>query len=434
MSPLLLSISAIILILVAFKPKIGVFLIAATLPIIGRDFYIYNLVVPAADLIALLTLIGWLLNLAFTLLFKPEEKIKLTWPLFFPFALFFAANILSAFFSNNPQESLYYFLRWPFFMYFAYIFAPANIIKDPKTLKTTVIIVFFASMAVLFSGFLSLYGQDWQSSFFRLKSIQIFNSYPFGENHNLIAEFLNIGAFLVLVIKEFLKDKRLKRGADAVFLLTALGIILTFSRSGWITLFLQTGIYLYYQAKEKSKERVPALILILLFIAIITPFFFKMIDLQEKNISSTENRLLLTEISVESFKKKPLFGYGSGEFINLVDQNIRFKAKYGPAFDSHGILQKIIAENGIFGLIAWIFLIFVLIKLIFSTVQKYYPRVKWVLPFALAVFGGIFFQFFNTSYYKGKVWFPILMFILALKFLEERVLEMKKKSGAKKIT
>ena len=426
MSTIVLICSILILITAALNPKLGVFLTAATLPIIGRDFYFANLVVPAADLIALLTLIGFFVNLTFTFLFKTQKKVKLIWPLFFPFLLFFLVSILSAVLSNNPIASLYYFMRWPLFLYFAYIFVPANVIKDAKTLKTTVVIVFLSAMAVLLSGFLSLYGQDWQNSFFRLKSIKIFGSYPFGENHNLIAEFLNIGAFFVLVIKEFLKDKRLKRIADTIFIIAVLGIILTFSRSGWITLFLQSAIYLYYRAKAKPKEHIPALIISLLFIALITPLFFRMSALQEKNISSTENRVLLTEISLRAFKEKPILGHGSGEFTKLVDQNTRFKAKYGPAVDSHGVIQKIIAENGILGLTAWLFLLFVLINLIFKTVEKYYPRVKWVLPFALAVFGGVFFQFFNTSYFKGKVWFPILLFILALRFSEEKVAAVKK--------
>jgi hypothetical protein len=189
MSTIVLACSILILITATLNPKLGVFLIAASLPIIGRDFYFANLVVPAADLIALLTLIGFSVNLVFTLLFKPQKKVKLIWPLFFPFLLFFIASLLSVALSTNPLSSLYYFIRWPLFLYFAYIFVPANVIKDAKTLKTTVVIVFLSAMTVLLSGFLSLYGQDWQNSFFRLKSIKIFGSYPFGENHNLIAEF-----------------------------------------------------------------------------------------------------------------------------------------------------------------------------------------------------------------------------------------------------
>ncbi len=418
---LLVLIGAItIFLIVAFKPKIGVYLTAASLPLIGRDFYVYGLIIPAADLVALLSLLGFLANLAFTALFRPQEKINLSWPLFFPFALFFIANLISVLVSTNPAASLYYFLRWPFFLYFAYIFAPANTIKDKETLKRVVIVVFLSAMAVLASGYFSLYGQDWTSSFFRLKSISIFNNYPFGENHNLIAEFLNIGAFFVLVIKEMVKDKRWKRAADILFLITALAIVLTFSRTGWITLFLQSSVYVYYRLKHNPKEKMAVGLVALLITVLISPLLWKMSALQEKNISSTENRILLTEISLEAFEEKPLFGQGSGEFVNLVEKNIRFTAKYGPPVDSHGIVQKLLVENGLFGLAAWLFLLFYIVRLSVQAIRKFYPRVKWILPFALAALGGIFFQFFNTSYYKGKVWFPILLFLVAFKFSEEQ--------------
>jgi O-antigen ligase len=311
-------------------------------------------------------------------------------------------------------------LRWPVFLYLAYIFTPANIIKDPKTLKKTVIIVAASALVVLFSGFMSLWGQDWQNSFFRLKSVYFLNSFPFGENHNLVAEFLNIGAFFILVIKEFLKTKRTRRLADIAFLLAAIGIILTFSRTGWITLFLQTSVYVYFRLKHYPKEKMATAILIVFLVIVASPLLYKMSILQDKNSSSTENRVLLTEISIEAFKDKPLFGHGSGTFVGLVSDNTRFTAKYGAAVDSHGVIQKIAAENGIFGLLTWVFLLLFLVRFCLISIKKYYPRVSWVLPFALAALGGIFFQFFNTSYYKGKVWLPLILFMIAISFSEKK--------------
>jgi O-antigen ligase len=129
---------------------------------------------------------------------------------------------------------------------------------------------------------------------------------------------------------------------------------------------------------------------------------------------------LLNQIALQAWQEKPLFGHGSGEFINLVADNIRFTANHGAPMDSHGFVQKIAAENGIFGLAAWFLILIYLTRLAFLAVLKYYPRVKWVLPFALAVGGGIFFQFFNTSYYKGKVWLPLILFIIAIEFSEKR--------------
>jgi hypothetical protein len=144
-----------------------------------------------------------------------------------------------------------------------------------------------------------------------------------------------------------------------------------------------------------------------------------MSSLQSKNTSSTENRVLLTEISLNAFKDRPLLGYGNGEFVNLVGENIRFRAKYGEPLDSHGMLQKLLAENGIIGLSAWLFILVYLARTAFLALKRYYPKLKWILPFCLAAGGGLFFQFFNTSYFKGRVWFPIVLFLMAIIFSDE---------------
>lgn len=140
--------------------------------------------------------------------------------------------------------------------------------------------------------------------------------------------------------------------------------------------------------------------------------------LQEDNVSSTENRLLLTEISIEAFKEKPILGHGSGSFIRLVDDNVRFRAKYGEAIDSHGVIQKVLAENGLFGIIAWFFIIFYLLKIFYQAIKKYSASHPWLSPLIIGALGGLFFQFLNTSYYKGKVWLPIVLALLAIKVVE----------------
>ena len=428
----LIIIIPIIAILALFisKPEYGVYLTAFCLPIIGWNFNFGSFVVPFSDLIAGLSLAALALRLAFLFFFGPE-KLKLRWPLFFPFALFFAANLLSIAFANNPAASFYYFLRWPVFLYFAYIFAPANIISSPAILKKTVSTVFLSALTVLISGFASLFGQDWRDSFFRIRSINIQGVFPFGENHNLIAEYLNIGAFFVLIIREFLKEERWRRLADIVFFLSVIGVALTFSRTGWITIGLQTVIYLAYRFQGQRKERFAALMFLLLLLAAISPVLIRMSALQEKNASSTESRLLLTEISWQAFQERPITGYGSGSFVDLVGENIRFRAKYGEPLDSHGMVQKLLAENGLLGLLAWFFILAYVGRIAYLALRRYYPRLKWMLPFALAAGGGLFFQFFNTSYYKGKVWFPLVLFLIAVHFTDEAY--VKKNKGAARL-
>ncbi len=419
-----------ILILAIFSafPKIGLYILALSLPLIGIELNLYNTNIPIIDLIALCLLIAFFINRLLKAISGKQLK-KLYWPFLIPFAIFLSISLLSVLFSDNFSQSLYYFLRWLIFLYLAYIFVPANIIENPKILKNTIIIVFISSLLVLLSGFLSLYGQDIYDSFFRIQGLNIFNTFPFGKNHNLIAEFLNIGVFLTLIIREFLKNNRLKSLIDLLFILFILAIVLTFSRAAWITLILQLFIYLVYKAYYKKKERIAIILFSLLFIIIVSPLFIRMEKLQDANIGSTQSRVLLNNVAIEAFKEKPFLGYGSGEFYNLVDRNIRFKAQHGEAIDAHGVLAKILAESGIFGLSAWLFIILYLFKISLLALKRYYPKIKWILPLCLAVWGGLFFQFFNTSYFKGKVWLPILLFFLAIKFLDELYVKKNKTSS-----
>lgn len=401
-------------------PEIGLYLMALSLPVIGWLFYLSGFVFPLVDSVALLALAALVVRIIYFALFKPAENQKLKWPLLLPFSLFILVNIISSLLSATPDYSLYYLLRWLIFLYFAYIFLPYNLIKSGKVLRRVISLVAASSIVVLASGYLSFIGQDWQNSFFRLNSVAWFGVYPFGDNHNLIAEFLNVGAFFILAAKEWVKDEKSKKLLNVLFVLMSLGIILTFSRAGWITLLLQLAIYVAYKIRYRKQDKLNLVIATLGLIVILSPLLWKMNQLQDQNTSSTENRWLMTEISVQAFYNKPYLGYGSGNFINLIDENIRFKAKYGPAIDSHGILQKVLAENGAFGLVTLFFLLIYLLKITGSALKKYHRENPWLLPLFIGAWGGLFFQFFNTSYYKGKVWVPIVILLAGIRLLETK--------------
>lgn len=419
---------AIILTLAIFLawPETGLYAMAFFIPVIGWNLYVKGMIIPFIDLISLLALMAFVLRLIYQSLFKTEDKIKLKWPLFFPFILIMLANILSSLFSPDLNYSLYYTARWLVFLYFTYILLPYNLITSGKILKRVISALVLGALAVLANGYASLLGQDWHDAFFRLKSIKIFGVYPYDENQNLIAEFLNVGAFLIVVLKNLVKEPWVKRLLNILFILTALGIVLTFSRAGWITLALQIIIYAIFYLRRKKLRFSDYLLIALSLIIIFSPLVWKMTQLQKENTSSTEDRLLLTTISIQALTNRPYLGSGSGEFINLVGENIRFRAKYGEPIDSHGLIQKVAAENGFFGLAVWLFLFACLIKDSYTALKKYQASNPWLLPLFLAAAGGLFFQLFNTSYYKGKVWLPIAVALAAVRLLDTKYAKREK--------
>lgn len=429
---IIFSIAIAILVAIFAKwPEIALYTMAFFIPVIGFssvELFPKTLAtalersgmsVPFIDFLALVILFSYVLHILLDLIQGRKEKIA--WPLFFPFLIFIIISLLSDLNSGHLSSTLWYSMRYLVFLYLAFIFVPYNLITNGKIMKKTIHCLFFSSLIVLVSGFISLYGQDWHNSFFRINTISWFGIYPFGENQNLIAEFLNVGVWLVVVLKTMSRNQRLKRWYDLVFVLMGLGIILTFSRAGWITLAVQLSIYgFWYLIKSKKQSFLPLILGVAAILVIISPLAWKMMQLQKSNVSSTENRWLLTEIAWQSFRDKPLLGQGSGRFVDLVADNIRFTVKYGDPLDSHGMFQKVLAENGAFGLAAWCFILACLIKEIYRSLRKFQADNPWLLPLALAAAGALFFQIFNTSYYKGKVWLPIAVFLAAVRLLETR--------------
>ncbi len=419
---------SLITLLFIIRPDISLYVLSFCLPFIGWNLNIDSLKIPLADFVALMVLFSFFLKQTYLFLLN-KKKSPIKWPLLIPFSIFLIISLLSSLFSSVIIYSLWYWVRWPLFMYFAYILVPYNLIKDRENLKKTIITLILSSLLVLINGYLSLYGQDWHNSFFRIRPISWGGVYFFGNNHNLIAEFLNVGVFLILSLKTIIKNETLKRYLNIIFIFAILGLILTFSRTAWIILILQSLIYVFYRFHSQHKKFTELFLTAFIILAVISPLFWKMEQLQQSNTSSTQSRWLLTKISIQAFYNKPYLGYGNGEFIHLVADNIRFHAKYGKAIDSHGMIQKILAENGIFALAGWLFIIIVLIKESVRALKKYYRRNPWLLGLFLAGGGGLFFQFLNTSYYKGKVWLPIAVSLAAINLLDNKYGQKKKESN-----
>lgn len=401
----------------AASPALNIFVLAFSTPIIAWNFTWASFEIPFSDIIAIFSV---LVVLGAVLLNFKKYQNKLYLPLFFPFLLFIASYLISLL--NYPQafSGLYYIIRWLILLYFAYLLIPSILIKDEKKLKITLWSLALSSLLVTISGYLSLLGQDWRDSFFRLNAISIKGIYPYGSNHNLIAEFLVAGAFIWLAIKEFYSNNQ-RRIFDVLFLLSLVAAILSFSRAAWISIFLQLSVWIYWKNKHNFKKYASFwLLTVISTVIILLPLFWRMQILQTDNLSSTENRWLLTEIAYETWQEKPLIGHGAGYFMNIVADNIRFTAKYGEAIDSHGFLQKIAVESGLIGLFSWLFLLSVIIKKAVTSLRRYQNQAPYLLPLWLAAGGAMIIQIFNTSYFKGKVWLIISIALIASKLVAEK--------------
>ena len=398
------------------KPIWGIYLMALFLPVTGWAISFKFLEIPFIDSLSLIVLISFIVRQLYFYFFstkKEETKFPLGWA----FLIFFIATLFSAVLNDDIIGSIWYSLRWILFFYLAFVVLPFNIIKDKKTLKNVLILLSVGGFLVALMGVSSLFFQDWSDSFFRVKPLYLLGDWIFGENYNLLAEFLIISSFVILSLKYWFKNFRSDRLINVLAGFLILVNLLTFGRTAWMTIGLQVVLYfgIEFFVIRKKKISFSEIAIVLFFVTVfVSPFFVKMISLQEANISSTENRVLLTQISVEAFLEKPFFGHGSGSFVSLVGNNVRFVAKYGDPLDSHGFGQKVLAENGIIGALALLLFLFLIFRKLYFGVIKNKGDYKLLLALSVASFGGYFYQIFNTSYYKGRVWFPIALALIAL--------------------
>ncbi|HPT29587.1 MAG TPA: O-antigen ligase family protein [bacterium] len=422
----------IVLILGVFtiQPILALYVLILSLPLINLSFTAGGFSLSLPEALGVLAVLAFFLQQLFFWARGQNPWSQIKWPLLLPFLLFLAAALISSLMGDYILFSFWYSLRWLLFFYLAYIFFPYNVIKNGDILRRAIIMLVISGLAIALMGVASLYYQDWYNAFFRVQPIAVFGVWPLGYNHNLIAEFLVIITFFVLALKYWYKSLRTRRFFDILFIFLLLVTVATFSRTAWIVLGLEIALYFvvdnfYIHARAWSSKQI--IMMIVVGLLVLTPFIMRMDQLQESNTSSTENRWLLTQIAYTAFTVHPVFGYGPGMFVNLVEDNVRFGAKYGDPLDSHGVGQKVLAEMGAVGVLAFVFFLWSIFSQLILPLKKYQAEKELLLPLGVGALGGIAYQFFNTSYYKGKLWVPVAIALVAVALVTEKYRRREKK-------
>lgn len=409
----------LVLFLFAIKPSFGLYALVFFLPVIHWNFYFGSLEIPFVDLLGIAVLAAFIIRLVYALFFDRDYIRQIKLPVLLPYLLFLGACIASSLFSGDPKNSLWYVARWILLFYTVYVFLPVNIIKNEKILKNTLIASGLSALAAAGMGLYSMLLQDWQSGFIRIKNIMIAGIYPLGENQNLLAEVLLPGIFFLLALKYFYNSGRSQRLINIGIIFISAVLIGTFSRGGWIVLAVCTILYLLGTHGYKARNYlVPLFIVIILLV----PIFYYMFALQsdfQTGVGSNLSREAMNQIAWGAWRDHLWLGQGTGEFENMTADNIRFRARFGDPLDSHGVWQKVLAENGLFGTVAFLFLSAWIFITIFDCIRYNKDKRRLLLPVALGAASVFLFEFFNTSYYKGKMWLPIAIALAAVNIINK---------------
>lgn len=173
---------------------------------------------------------------------------------------------------------------------------------------------------------------------------------------HMLAFFL--GLVLPFVLALFIYEKKYRLWLLAVGCLLFTVLLLTFSRGGYLGLVASLiGVILFLRQKLNRETKMflasllgLALVVGIIFGAPIISRFFSSFDLAE---GSNFGRLQIWQESLAAAKQHPLLGVGLGNYPVEVD----FSGAYRSAVTSHNLYLDILAEMGIFGLAAWLWLL-----------------------------------------------------------------------------
>jgi hypothetical protein len=377
------------------------------------------------ELVAMALLAAWGFKIFFLWVKRRDVNWKPWLPLLIPMLALVGAHLLSAFSFSQPDVILVakYALRPVFWCYLVYIVLTVNLVRSRRRLLMTLGVVAATGIFAALMGFVSLWLTDAPDQIIRsARPLPMFGVMPLGDNHNLLAEWLAFTVPITIALSFLTSSKRARRFLVAAAALQAFIALLTFARSAWIVLAFEAVLLGWFVWREEVKRWASAIIISLVFLL---PLGLAMVVYSSSaSVSgSTSSRLMLTGIALNLWQSSPWIGAGAGTFTERVGSTRVFLIEYGNPLDSHGLLQKLLAETGVVGVAAMAWFVFAAAWFVYKRLPDFqsHPRERTVfLILAIAAAGALAYQLFNTNYWTGKLWLPVGIMLASWKSLLPR--------------
>ncbi|MBI5913714.1 O-antigen ligase family protein [Candidatus Azambacteria bacterium] len=386
--------------------------------------YIGNINAPYVDFLALFLLILVGARIATRVLkgsFTPFAELRaIGWYFFLPFLFVAFISIIQV----DPEvraNAFKYFLRPILFFYLVWIVLPSWIITSKRVLKNSIVLFLSTGIIAALMGLFSLFFKEAAFGFLtRVTPLGWGSFYPFGWNQNLLAEVLVAAIPLAAYCMWRTERVAARKWYFVSFILMLAAALLTFSRAAWIALIIEGAIYMFFY---KKISRVAFLRIVGATLVVISPLVVYMAVFIRSPIviSSNATRFDITGIAWSAFKAHPLLGNGVGSFVPLVEETRVFGVEYGDPLDAHGVFQKLIAEVGLFGTLAFIVFVWWCVARLWKAWVLRDPRSAsraMLFCLFLSASGSFVFQLFNTSYYGVHLWLPVGLALAAARLFE----------------
>lgn len=180
---------------------------------------------------------------------------------------------------------------------------------------------------------------------------------PLG-NYSTMAKFLTFTlTFFALRLFYEKKVGRLVVHSVSLFIL-ACGIFLTFSRSCWFA----TGVVMSAIVFKLNRWAFLILACLVILTVFFHPYARERVNQSLELSTAFSGRDVLWKIGLDRFMEKPLIGHGIGSFSEIVTSKQRDTLPDKDVGDWHNQYLQLIVESGIVGLIAFLWVIFEMVR------------------------------------------------------------------------
>ena len=326
--------------------------------IIGLPFSNSIIEIAASIAIAL-----WVFKKIFILQSFKLERTPLNWPILF--YLVFVA--LSLFNSQSLTTSLKGF-AFKTMEHFLLFFVIVESVKTPNDVKKIISAIIFSCALIGIDGL-------WQY----FAGYDFLRGYPLVSLRRVTASFKfpnGLGGWLITVMPLCvslaifnIKEKRYRLWGTFLGLLLLACLVLSLTRAAWIA-FIPAIMFLIWKKGNIAKK----ILLVLLFVIILgfgllTIFGNReFISLYIIRGASVYHRIEMTKICWQMFLDHPLLGHGINTFMSIYE-NYLDAATFGISY-AHNCYLQMAVETGIFGLLAFIWMIVMLFVSSLKNINK----------------------------------------------------------------
>ncbi|MFZ2803636.1 MAG: O-antigen ligase family protein [Patescibacteria group bacterium] len=405
---------------IAMMPFLGIMVSIPTGSLaIGARAFGGSIDISLGECILFFVAIAWGCKLLIQWYRRRDQSWRPRLPLIGTYLLVFAAHLVSAFSPLEPDPILVvkYAFRPVLYDYLAFIVLPVNLLRSRKRYVAALGVLVAVGVFAALNGLVSIFFPVGGGLVGRVHPLPIFGVDALGENWNELADLLVFTVPFTLALAGLVKKPQTKRLLQYAAAFQFFIALLTFARTIWIAFALQ-ALFLCFTVWREAFKRHLSMLLVLGVVLLPLGISMAAYSVSQTAEDSNSTRLMLTGIALELYASSPWVGAGAGTFLSNVGSTQVFLIEYGDPLDSHGFVQKLLAETGTVGIVAMGLFLAQLSWLLWK--GREHIRGEALTVYALLIsgtFGAFIYQCFNTDYWTGKLWLPVGLLLAGMNVL-----------------